>query len=693
MTLLENNISRFNTSISRSKTSCSILNKSNMMYGAGAYTTFGKNGEIDVFLPLLLQNSYAKNSNKPAVDARAIWGTNFHELAHILYSEHRKNSLNGIVRKYDPMVLEENRVEFLYMCEFPGNEKWLEYGVLKATDNFNIDNNIYHSNDLNSVLQVYLLFSARTWIRDIHKGLRSQLVKLWGVSNVEKLDDLILDFCVLKKSELGNAKCKKIMRDIEDLLPNNFHQYQQDASCPLGHASPSDCPSSDYDDSSAVEIAKDMIGSESDDAEDEGENGGSSGKNNSKNKKSDKKESGGSSEQDVEEDDDKSGESSCGNGSEEDDKDPDGSSGGNSGEEDETSDGNESSSNDSSDDNEDADNEGSSDTKDGGESGDEQDGVTQDGGESRDEQDGDPQDDGEKEANLDTKNNSQSQNRGNSLGIDEDFMDKQQRDADIDVKNSDGTPSSSAGYYFNTTPSIFNATVDQDIVNKKRIMERELERMNDEAQSGYLHGLPSGSVDMNVAFNPYRDVDRMFYEWSPGVEDAVSIELVILVDCSSSMGDQTQKVMESVYPIISAFHDFEGISNINVFAFNESCHTIYNDKQEISPIQVAYPQSTGGTDPTQSLNRAIEIFKNSLIERKVLLVFTDGEWFGDVYNYQRIMRTIKSYNVSTGYMMYGTSYNETYKLFDYHVTSNDIDDFGKMANVIVMESMKNDIYL
>lgn len=561
MTLLENNISKFNTAISRKKTSCSILKKTDMWDGSGAYTTFRENGDIEVFLPLILQESYVKKSHKTAVDARAIWGTNFHELAHILYSDHEKNPLQGIVRKYNPMVLEENRVEFLYFCEFPGNEKWLEYGVLKATDNFNIHSSLYMSNDLNEVLRAYMLFSARTWIEDIHNNLRSNLMRLWGKKNVNKLDSLILKFCALKKSELGNSKCRKVMRDIEKLLPKDYQGYLDDADCPFGHVTSENVPSSDYDDSNAVGIAEQII------------------------------------------------------------------------------------------------------------------------------------DDGSPIIVVRSNHDSdQGESKGSAFIIDEEFMEKQQEDANIDVKNSDDNSSVYAGfYYYDNNVSIVNTPIDQNIVNKKRIMERELEKINDAVQSGYLHGLPSGSVDMNVAFNPYRDIDRMFYQWTPGIEDAASIELVILVDCSGSMDDQTQEVMESVYPIISAFYDFEGISNINVFAFNETCHTVYNDKQVISPLQVAYPVASGGTDPSMALSKAISIFENSLIERKVLLVFTDGEWHQDQYHYKNIMRKIKSLNVSTGYMMYGQSYNDTYRMFDYYIESDNINDFGKMANMIVVESMKNDI--
>lgn len=802
MTLLENNIARFNTSISRTKTSCSILDKSKMISGAGAYTTFGRKGEIDVHLPLLLQNSQVSQTGKFSVDARAIWGTNFHELAHILYSEHNRNSLYGIVSKYDPMILEENRVEFLYFCEFPGTEKWLEYGVLKATNDFNIDSSMYHTNDLNAVLKAYMLFSARTWIKDIHDNLRKNIVRLWGNDNVERLDSLILEFCSLKKSELGNAKCKRIMRDIEDLLPSNYYDSSYNPPCPLGHDYTS-TPSSDYDDSSAVNIAKEKIDPEDAENDDEktndkqqiqddderndssdssledsqnskeknnenprkkdnksrDDNQDSSGKNNKK----DKSESGKSNEHEDDsylgDDDEQSSDSvdeDSGENNEDNSED--------SQEKDESSDGSEGNKLDNSSESSDQDFEdgdagegdlGDGDFEDGdydNEKNDSGDDYSDDGlGDSEDSEDvsdfndGDTDDessestdeyhdeddngdyngdsveddmndesndnsDGNYQKNGSSNNQSSSFNTSDSddtegfivtseessrsdnpLGIDEEFMDKQQMDADIDVKNSD--TSSSSGYYFNDIPNIYNVTVDQDIVNKKRIMERELERINDEAQSGYLRGLPSGSVDMNVAFNPYRDIDRMFYEWTPGVEDAVSTELVILVDCSGSMDGKTQQVMESVYPIISAFYDFEGESYINVFAFNESSHTIYNDKQTISPIQISYPQSVGGTDPIQALYQAEEIFRNSLIERKVLLVFTDGAWTGYPESYRKILNTIKSYNVSTGCMLYNNAQNNTYTMFDYHVASNDIDDFGKMANIIVMESMKNDVYM
>ena len=682
MNLLENNIARFNTSISRTKTSCSILSKEKMLKGAGAYTTFGMKGEVDVYLPLILQNSQVSYTGKTAVDARAIWGTNFHELAHILYSEHNKNSLYGIVKKYDPMILEENRVEFLYFCEFPGTEQWLEYGVLKATNDFNISEEIYRSNDLESVLQTYMLFSARTWIRDIHERLRNNLIRLWGQDNVQELDRLILEFCTLRKSEIGNSKCRKIMLDIELLLPDNFYNDNQNSPCPLGHDA-NNAPSSDYDDKAASNIAKnknnpdDHKDNNKDDEEFDDTKNDSSESNDEIEYGED-----GSEDSDISEEDYKSDQSSSHEDNEDDsvsedlDNEDDSAS--------EVSDNEDGSNEDDNYEDKQSSNEKNNNSSNPYE------GYTEEQDSDPDNQeDSDPENKNMKNHDLDTKG---SQFSDNPLGIDEEFMDKQQQDANLDVKNSD-TVEYSRYPYFDEVPAMVNISVNQDIVNKKRIMERELESINDEAQSGYLYGLPSGSVNMNVAFNPYRDIDRMFYEWSPGVEDAVSIELVVLVDCSGSMDGQTQKVMESVYPIISAFHDFEGVSNINVFAFNEYSHTIYNDKQEISPIQVSYPVSIGGTDPSQSLYKASDIFKNSLIERKIMLVFTDGTWNRDFSHYYKILNIIKYYNVSTGYMMYGDTNNDTYKMFDYSIKSNDINDFGKMANTIVMESMKKNMYL
>ena len=740
MTLLENNIARFNTSISRTKTSCSILSKEKMLKGAGAYTTFGIKGEIDVYLPLILQNSQVSHTDKTSVDARAIWGTNFHELAHILYSEHNKNSLYGIVRKYDPMILEENRVEFLYFCEFPGTEKWLEYGVLKATNNFNISEEMYRSNDLESVLQMYMLFSARTWIRDIRKRLRNNLVRLWGQDNVQELDRLVLEFCTLRKSEIGNVKCRKIMLDIESLLPDNLYSSNPTPPCPLGHNA-NNTPSSDYEDNNASNIAKSKTDPDDhkDNNEDNEEINDTENDQNDSSESNDKKEYGedGLENSDISEENDKSDKSSShendedGSNSEDLDSEEDSSSGKGVNDdylneddnyednsvdasEDNNADSEDNSVDDSKDnnadseecndeesdvDNDSSDLENSDDKQSSSEENINSSNSYEEGSEeSFSEEQGDTSDNQEENySNNKNMNNHEmdhkgSQSSNNPLGIDEEFMDKQQRDADVDVKNSD-TVQYSRYSYFNDTPAMLNISVSQDIVNKKRVMERELESINDEAQSGYLYGLPSGSVNMNVAFNPYRDIDRMFYEWSPGVEDAVGIELVVLVDCSGSMDGQTQKVMESVYPIISAFHDFEGISNINVFAFNESSHTIYNDRQTISPIQVSYPESVGGTDPSQSLYKAVDIFKNSLIERKIMLVFTDGAWNRDFSHYYKILNTIKSFNVSTGYMMYGGNNNDTYKMFDYYVNSNDINDFGKMANTIVMESIKNDMYL
>lgn len=123
----------------------------------------------------------------------------------------------------------------------------------------------------------------------------------------------------------------------------------------------------------------------------------------------------------------------------------------------------------------------------------------------------------------------------------------------------------------------------------------------------------------------WEPMDEVFDEWSEGAEDALDIEIAILVDTSSSMGHpEAGQVAEASWALKSALDHYE--IPVAVIGFDSGTHLIYGAMDEADTEWMPKPLSRGSTNLGPALLEVGRHFNYSSHKRRILVVLTDGHF-------------------------------------------------------------------
>lgn len=594
--MLENNIAKFNTICSGEDTTCIISDE--FSNGSGAFTDME---DFSVHLPIL-------KDEKKNIDAKAIWGVDLHELAHIMFSPSAKQHGN-LVRNYGNIYVyaEENRIENLYHIMAPGNKGLMSHGVTKATGFNTIGDEISTMSNEAKVWNYYLNclrpWNSNGWLNT----LRDDVCKILDNDSVDRIDELVLEYSMLPKSNIM-SRAPKILDEIKSLIPYNPQKSDDQVCQGSDHGS----GGFDFDDSSIVEEFQNIMG---------GSGSGQGGQD------------GDSDGQGSGQDDDSDGQGS-GSGS-------------------------------------------------GSGQGDDSDGQGSGQGDDSDGDDSDGQGSGEGGAIASQIGDKDAE--GTSPIRDDSELARESSQATKEY-NSMNTRGGGAGWSSSPLRTI-PKSISSDDKSAMKVFKRKLEEIEEELDPGYINNLPSGSIYMNEAMKPNRDINKMFRQWNAGANEELGIEVVILIDKSGSMSsDNLSECASKTWSFTKALEAL-GESNVTIMTFNASHDYLYNDLSQIGATQVNVPIPGGGTNPASALDIAEGIFDRSILDRKMLLVFTDGEWNCPNENKNIIKRIGKS-GVSTGMMYFINEYSGegshyVADAFDYNIRTSEMSDLAKMGKTIV----------
>lgn len=154
-------------------------------------------------------------------------------------------------------------------------------------------------------------------------------------------------------------------------------------------------------------------------------------------------------------------------------------------------------------------------------------------------------------------------------------------------------------------------------------LARSLDRLREEAEPGWERRVDSGRLNV-VRWATDRDPEEAFDSWNDGVADAVSIEAVVMLDASGSMGQVKEFANNAMWVLKRAF-DHVDISS-TVIVYDVTSEILYgNDEQATTLVRSAWDKGRG-TEPTMGLQQAARILAGSRKSQKLLIVLTDGEW-------------------------------------------------------------------
>ena len=186
-----------------------------------------------------------------------------------------------------------------------------------------------------------------------------------------------------------------------------------------------------------------------------------------------------------------------------------------------------------------------------------------------------------------------------------------------------------------------------EYANQSSGLRKALSRLLQKADPGWDSRTSNGRVNP-MRWVQERDLDTAFDQWNEGVHDAVDMEVVILLDESGSMGPVMKEAATAMW-IVKRALDRIGAST-TVITFDDKSRVLYHRRDKATPM-VRYSYHSGGTNPVLGLAQAASIFARTRRTQKILIIFTDGEWFastgGDEVSSEEYIRRFNVNGVTT----------------------------------------------
>ena len=171
-----------------------------------------------------------------------------------------------------------------------------------------------------------------------------------------------------------------------------------------------------------------------------------------------------------------------------------------------------------------------------------------------------------------------------------------------------------------------NRPVYPEDVSAARKFASVLDRIRVNVDSGWSHGQASGRLNVGqyIKGAPY---DEMWDRWEPGNTDATDIECVIALDNSLSMASRMDKACRAMWTIKRALESLDALTT--VLTFSDNTWAVYKKGQPVERGNYRFIAHDNGTNPNRAVSEALRVLDASKRHTRIFIVITDGDWLHD----------------------------------------------------------------
>lgn len=193
--------------------------------------------------------------------------------------------------------------------------------------------------------------------------------------------------------------------------------------------------------------------------------------------------------------------------------------------------------------------------------------------------------------------------------------------------------------------SLDNAT--PEILGQSNSIMRQLQALKFDLEPAWLRGEQTGRINVRRALGRLVDptILDVFDRWDEGNEDAASVEVVIILDLSGSMGGILAECSKALWMLKRAF-DRSDIRT-TVLGFSEGCVALFRPEEKVQNGQVPIFQTWGGTTPDDAIQQSYNILSASDAANRIFIAITDGVWGGNHTQNHNIIRSMKTQGMTT----------------------------------------------
>lgn len=241
---------------------------------------------------------------------------------------------------------------------------------------------------------------------------------------------------------------------------------------------------------------------------------------------------------------------------------------------------------------------------------------------------------------------------------------------DLD-RREDAIRASEGQYQVDSRQSAFdNRSVESHHIHIVRQVEKALRRLNQKFKPGWHRRQESGKLSSNDMARMKRGETDVFRRFSPGINNALSFEVVLLLDQSGSMGNYVKQSSEALWILHSAMKSVG--AEVTALGFSDfyDCQVLMQ-RGMTTPNQIRNYTFGGSTYVMPALAEASRIFRASRKPLRLCVIVTDGgfsdqssaqdwirdsrdpvaivgigidvsRWFDDKYRSLKVCKTIQS---------------------------------------------------
>ncbi len=175
-------------------------------------------------------------------------------------------------------------------------------------------------------------------------------------------------------------------------------------------------------------------------------------------------------------------------------------------------------------------------------------------------------------------------------------------------------------------------------VQASRDIQKELDRLHAKVEPGWNYGSDAGRLNTQRAMSASYDDEDIFDEWDEGREEAVGLEVVILLDQSGSMSGQSIiRASEAMSMLKRSLDNADGHCTVIGFGSANQHRVLFSRREKLGRTEgVTFDAPDGDTHPTSALEQAQRVLATSTMPNKLLVIITDGQW-SDTYRSEQII--------------------------------------------------------
>lgn len=181
-----------------------------------------------------------------------------------------------------------------------------------------------------------------------------------------------------------------------------------------------------------------------------------------------------------------------------------------------------------------------------------------------------------------------------------------------------------------------------------------LQQLRNDLEEEHINRQSAGTLDMKRITTRLPWETDIFKTYEPGNFDEAKVETVILCDFSGSMSRIMEEVSVAMWTLRRALDGING--RTTVMGYDEGVYSIFQPTDETPRDHIKVYPSMGGTDPTEALKVANQVFTRSSYANKLLITITDGHWDSSEDVISNIMTSIHGAGVTSCLLELATNY-------------------------------------